>query len=184
VLGEVGPSRFGQGLHALGEPDRVAHGRVLHVRVVADGADDDLARVETDAGVEAQALRAAQLLGVAADGVGEMEGGVTGPAGVILVGHGGAEEGHDPVAGELVHRSLEAVDAVTEDPHEAVHEPVPLLGVEFLLKVHRPLHVGEEDGDLLALAFQGRPGGPDLLDEVLRGGGQRRRRGLGRYTHP
>lgn len=52
VLGEVGPSRFGQRLHALGEPHGVPHGGVLHVSVVTDGTDDDLSRVEADADVE------------------------------------------------------------------------------------------------------------------------------------
>ena len=34
----------------------------------------------------------------------------------------------------------------------------PLLGVELLGQLHRALHVGEEDGHLLALAFDGRLG--------------------------
>jgi hypothetical protein len=49
-------------------------------------------------------------------------------------------------------------------------------------QLHRALEVGEEDGDLLALAFQGGLGGEDLLGEVLgsvrlRGGRMNRGRG-------
>ena len=41
-----------------------------------------------------------------------------------------------------------------EDREEAVHDPVPFLGVDLLGEVHRALHVGEEDRHLLALAFE------------------------------
>jgi hypothetical protein len=51
-----------------------------------------------------------------------------------------------------------------------VEEPARLLGVTVGQQLHRALQVGEEDGDLLALAFEGRPGLQDLLDEVWRGG--------------
>jgi hypothetical protein len=40
---------------------------------------------------------------------------------------------------------------------------------------HRTLEIGEEDGDLLALAFQGDFGCEDLLGEMLRSVGLRRR---------
>jgi hypothetical protein len=157
VFGEVGPSGFGQCLHSPGQPDGVADGRVLHVGVVADGADDDVSGVEPDPDMEAQALGAPQFVGVPADRVGQVQGGVAGPAGVVLVGDGSAEERHDAVAGELVDRPLEAVHPVGEDPHEPVHHRVPLLGVEVLLELHRPLHVGEEHRDLFVFPFQSSP---------------------------
>ena len=42
-----------------------------------------------------------------------------------------------------------------EDAEEALHDLRPLLGVELLGQLHRALHVGEEHGHLLALAFEG-----------------------------
>ena len=45
---------------------------------------------------------------------------------------------------------------------------MPLLGVDLLGEIHRALHVGEEDGHLLALAFEGAARGEDLLGEMLR----------------
>jgi hypothetical protein len=68
----------------------------------------------------------------------------------------------------LIHRPLEAVNPVGEDLEEALHDPVPCLGVDRLREIHRPLHVGEQDGHLLALAFEGAARGKDLLGEVLR----------------
>src|SRR5207245_2167110 len=103
---------------------------------------------------------------------------------VVLVRDGRTEEGHDAVAGELDDRPLEAMHALGEDMEEAIHDAVPVLGVELLGEVHRAFHVGEEDGHLLALAFERAAGAEDLLGQVLRGVrrgrflGQSRRRGL------
>ena len=105
--------------------------------------------LSSDPDVEAETLGPPQLVGVPADRIGQVQGRVAGPPGVVLVGDGGPEERHDAVAGELVDRPLEAVDTVGEDPHEPVHHREPVLGVEVLLEFHRPLHVGEEDRDLL-----------------------------------
>jgi hypothetical protein len=68
------------------------------------------------------------------------------------------------------------VDAVAEDRDEAGHQPPPGLGADPLGQLHRPDGVGEEDGDLLALALERRPSGADLRGQMLRRGGQRRRR--------
>jgi hypothetical protein len=94
---------------------------------------------------------------------------VAGALGVILMGNRCAEERHDAVARVLVHRALEAVDAVRENLEEAVQDAVPCFGIDLLGEIQRSLHVGEEDGHLLALAFQGALGGEDLLGEVLGG---------------
>ncbi len=66
------------------------------------------------------------------------------------MGDRGAENGHDAVAGELVHRSLEAVHGIGEGREEALHDRVPLLGILLLGHVHRALDVGKEDRHLLA----------------------------------
>ena len=50
----------------------------------------------------------------------------------------------------------------------AVEDPVPLLGIDRLRELQRALHVGEEQGGLLALAFEGALRGDDLLGPVAR----------------
>ena len=52
-------------------------------------------------------------------------------------------------------RALEAVNALGKDLEEAIHDLVPLLGIDLLGELHRALHVGEEHRHLLALAFEG-----------------------------
>ena len=74
---------------------------------------------------------------------------------MVLVRDRRAEQRHDPVAGVLVDRALEAVNALGEDREEAIHDPVPLLGIDLLGELHRALHVGEEHRHLLPLAFEG-----------------------------
>jgi hypothetical protein len=88
---------------------------------------------------------------------------------VVLVGQRCPEEGHDPVAHHLVDRPLVTVDRL----HHAfeVEELPGLLGVAVGEQLHRTLEVGEEDGDLLALALEGGLRGEDLLGEVLGGVG-------------
>src|SRR5262249_20310153 len=68
-------------------------------------------------------------------------------------------------------RALEAVNAVGEDCEEAIHDFVPLFGVDLPSEIHRALHVSEEHGHLLPLAFEGAAGCQDLLGEVLGGVG-------------
>jgi hypothetical protein len=44
-----------------------------------------------------------------------------------------------------------------------------LLGVTVGQQFHRPLQVGEQHGDLLALAFEGAAGGENFLGQMSRG---------------
>ena len=94
---------------------------------------------------------------------------VAGALGVILVRDRRAEERHDAFAGEFVDETLAALDAVGEEAEEALHDLRPRFGIELFRQLHRSLHVGEEHGHLLALAFEGGLRLPDLLGEVLGG---------------
>src|SRR5262249_52766805 len=58
---------------------------------------------------------------------------------------------------------------------EAVEDLVPRFGVELLCQLHRPLHVGEEDGHLFALAFEDASGGEDFVGQMFRRVGARTR---------
>jgi hypothetical protein len=56
---------------------------------------------------------------------------------------------------------------------KAVHDPVQFFGVDLLGEVHRALHIGEQHSHLLTFAFEGAPGGEDLLREMFRRVGTR-----------
>ena len=167
MLGERDTVRGRQLFHPLREADGVSLRGVVHAQVVADLADDHFARVQPEAEGEVDARGDAQLIGILAEAIAQMERRVTGALGVILVRDRRAEQRHDPVAGELVDEALEALDPIREDLEEAVHDLRPRFRVELLRQLHRAFHVGEQHGDLLALAFEGGLGLQDLLGEVF-----------------
>jgi hypothetical protein len=82
------------------------------VQIAADGADDDLAGVEAHADLYLDAMRAPDLLGVPLHHLLHAQSRVASAHRVILMGEGRAEEGHDPVAHDLIDRPLEAVDGL------------------------------------------------------------------------
>ena len=90
---------------------------------------------------------------------------------MILVGQRRAEEGHDAVAHDLVDGALVVMDRLHHAFEHGIEEFPRLLGVAVRQQLHGALQVGEEHRDLLALAFQRRLGGEDLLGEVLGGVG-------------
>jgi hypothetical protein len=98
---------------------------------------------------------------------------------MIFMGDGGAEQRLDPVPHHLVHRALVAVDSLHHALEHRIEELARLFGIAVGEKLHGPLEVGEQHGDLLALAFQRHLRGEDLLGEVL-GGVRDGRDGLGR----
>ncbi len=159
---------------------RLADRGVVDAEIAADGPDHDLARVQTDPDLHRHAVGAPDLVGVATDRALHVEGRIAGAHRVVLVGHRRAEEGHDPVAHHLVHRALVPVDGLHHPLEDGVEELPRLLGVPVGEQLHRALEVGEQDGDLLALAFESGLRGEDLLGEVLGGVGLGRSEAGGR----
>ena len=162
---------------------RLADRRVVHVQIAADGAHDDLARVEPDPDLHVHAVRVARLLRIAHHQLLHPERRITRPDGVVLVGERRAEQRHDPVAHDLVHRALVAMDRVHHVLEHRIEELARVLGIAVGQQFHRALQVREQHGDLLALTFQGGLGGEDLLGQMLRGVALRAGR-LGRRDRP
>ena len=129
-------------------------------------------------------VRAAHLLGVLLDRLLHPQRGVAGADRVVLVGERRAEQRHDAVAHHLVHGALVAVDGLHHAFEHRIEERARLLGIAVGEQLHRALEVGEEDRDLLALAFERAPGGEDLLGEVLRRVAVRRALGTRRTVEP
>ena len=113
-------------------------------------------------------MRAPDLLGVPPDRRLHAERGVAGPDGVILVGQRRAEQRHDAVAHRPADGALVAVDGLHHALEDGVEELPRILGVAVVDQLGRALDVGEQDGDLLALAFESRFRREDLLGQVPR----------------
>ena len=168
LAGEPDRARRGELLHATGQMRRLANRGVVHSEIASDRAHDDLSRVEADANQDFHALGAAKILGIAPDRLLHGERGVAGAHRMVLVGERGSEESHDAVAHDLIHRALKAMDRVHHSLEYRVEDSPRLFGIPVRQELHRALHVGEEDGDLLALTFEGGARMEDALGEVMR----------------
>jgi hypothetical protein len=73
---------------------------------------------------------------------------------VILVSDGRAKERHDSVAHDLVHRAFVPVDRLHHPLEHRVEDLACFLGIAVGEQLHRALEIGEEHGDLLALALE------------------------------
>jgi hypothetical protein len=156
----------------------VGGGRRSHL-----GADDDPG-VHRDADPELDAVPLPHLLGDGSQRIEEVQAGLHRPAGVVLVRHGMAEEGEDPVADV-------AADAPLVAPHRRVAgglvRPQDLpdeLRVALLAQGGGPDHVAEHHGELAALTRPGRRRvGP--VEQVLGLGALRQQRqgGAGEVAH-
>src|SRR5262245_52733437 len=85
------------------------------------------------------------------------------------------------VASHFVHRAFVVMDRFHHPLDHRVEKLAGLLGIAVREQLHRSFKVGEQHGDLLALAFESRLGGEDLLGQVLRGmaSGEMKRGSLG-----
>ena len=137
-------ARLGDLLQARGDVDGVSD----HERVALAG--DDLAGVDPDSRLQAEP----------GHGLDELRRSPHGPDGVVLVGLGDAEDGHDRVPDELLDRPAVPL----EDPPRllvvAPHRRPERLGIEPLAERGRPGEVAEQHGDGLPdlpAPFEGRP---------------------------
>src|SRR5215813_7240115 len=144
-------------------------GCVVHPEIAADRAHDDLPRVYSDADLDCGRMRASHFFAILLHALLHSERGIASPHSVVLVGNRGAKKRHDPVAHHLIDSTLVAVHGLHHVREHRVEELACLFGITVSEQLHGALEVGEEHRDLLALAFEARPGGEDFLCEMFRG---------------
>ena len=128
-------------------------------------------------------MRAAHLSAIAAYGLLHGQGSVTGPHGVVLMGHGSPKQGHNAIAHDLVDCPLIAMHGRHQAFEDRIEELAGLFWVTISEEFHRALEIGKQHGHLFALPFQGTAGHENLLGEIGGRVGARRRRccPCGRY---
>jgi hypothetical protein len=129
--------------------------------------------------LDVDTVASTQVRGVPCEGLVHPKRSVTGTDGVVLVGEGSPEERHDPVPHDLVDRPLVPVDRLHHPLEDRVDQLPGFLGIAVGQELHRALHIGEEHGDLLPLAFERGFRRQDFLGEVLGGVGPGRRKRAG-----
>ena len=179
---------YGHLLHPRGEMGALADGGVVHVEVRADGPDDDLTRVQTDADGDGQASGALDPFRIPLHRLLHPKRRIARAYRVVLVGEGRPEQRHNAVAHHLVHGALVAMDRLHHQLEDGIENLAGLLWVAVGQQLHRALEIGEEHRHLLALTLQVCLGGEDAFGEVLwsvalwRGESPTHRRCLGEGT--
>jgi hypothetical protein len=153
---------IGDLLHPRGQVRRLADRGVVHVQIASDGTHDDLTGVESDSDLNVHAVSVTRVISVSLHRLLHPQRRIARPHGVILVRERRAKQRHDPIAHHLVDRALVAVDGLHHPLENGVEDLARLLGITIGEQFHRALEVGEEHGDLLALALQGALRGEDL----------------------
>jgi hypothetical protein len=133
----------------------LADRRVIHAQIAADGANDNLTRVQSHADLHVNAAGTLDILGVLLHRLLHAQGGVAGTHAVIFMGERGAEERHDAVAHHLVHGALVAVDSFHHELEDRIQQLARFLWVSVGKQLHRAFYVGEQHGDLLPFALEG-----------------------------
>jgi hypothetical protein len=165
---EEDAARVGELLHPRGQVGRLAHRRVVHVEIAADGPHDDLSGVQADTDLDHGPVSAPQLFRVLLHALLHHERRIARPHCVVLVGDRRAEERHDPIAHYLVDGAFVPVDGLHHALEHRVEELARLLGIAVGEQFHRALEVGEEDRDLFALTLQRGLRVDDPFGKVLR----------------
>jgi hypothetical protein len=147
---------------------RQADRRVLHAQVVADCADQDIARVQPDADLQSHTMSPSQILCETADLGLHGEGGVAGSQRMVFEREWGPKECHDAIAHDLVHGAFVAMDGLDHAIEDGVEQLTGLLGVAVGEQFQRSLDISEEDRNLLTFAFDGRPLRQDPFGQVAR----------------
>ena len=111
-------------------------------------------------------MRAAHLLRIGLHGALHRQRGIAGPRGMVLMRDRGAEQRHNAIAQDLVHRPFVAVYGVHHQMQSRVEELLRVLGVAVARATRGAFEVGKQHSDLLAFAFQGTAGGEDFLGQM------------------
>ena len=118
--------------------------------------------------LDEHALGPSHGLGVLLDRVLHPERRVASAHRMVLMCERSTEQGHDAVAHHLVHGALVTVDRLYHPLEHGIKKLSRFFRVPVDQQLHRALHVGEQNRDLLAFSFEGRPQDEDLAGEVLR----------------
>ena len=158
VAREEDRAGLGHLLHAAGQVGGLAHRRVVHVQVAADGPHHDVAGVDSDPDLERYALRALD---------GRPRSASRSPASAAPREHArtawsswarGAPKSAmmpSPITWLTVPSYRWTASIMRSSTGSS--SLAPFLGVPVGEQLHGALEVGEENGDLLALPLDGRP---------------------------
>src|SRR5262245_51788804 len=86
---------------------------------------------------------------------------------MILMRQRRAEERHDPIAHDLVDRTLIPMDSLHHVLKDWIKEFACIFPITISQQLHGPFHIRKENCDLLALAFERTFGSENFFSEML-----------------
>ena len=159
-------ARFAQFLQSAGQVYRVAESRGAAVVGRFDMADDGRSGVDADPKAWPQSVARLDGLSLLGDPLLDGERGATGPQRRVLQGVRHAEQRHNAVAGEGLHRATVLFDRRPKQLRHALHQPVRGFLAGAFGKCGKTGQVGEQNRHLAAFAgkpeFQTRRSSPDI----------------------
>ncbi len=150
-MDRVGDQRLaglGQAVQARGQVHRVTQDRVFPALLAAEAAGHHLAAGNAHVNPQFTAEVGAKSLHGALD----VEGGADRAQRIVAMGDRRAEQRHHRISHVLVDRATIVLDGPVGGGEKTRHQVVQLFGVEGARKVRETRDVGEQDGDLAALA--------------------------------
>lgn len=144
-------ARAGFVLQARRQIRGVAHHRVGLVVTASEPAGHDLTAGDPDVHSHREPDLAGQRLGASVD----LERGAHRALGVVVVGRGGAEQGHHVVADVLVDRAAELGDGAVGPGKELLEQVVDIFGIQRARQPGIAAEVGEQHRDGAPLAGRG-----------------------------
>src|SRR2546425_12927708 len=91
---------------------------------------------------------------------------------MILMSDGCSEQRHKPIAQKLIDSTFIAVHGIERQCEEAIQQGMHVFGTKTFGNRGGIGKIAEEYGDLFPFAFEGTPGGQNLLGKVFWGIGQ------------
>ena len=145
---------------------------VVHVQAAVNRPHYHFPGIEPDADLHRHPMRALHRVAVVSHGLLHAQRRVAGTHGMIFMGNGRAEEGHNAIPHDLIDGALVAVHGLDHALQDRIQELAGLLGVALRQQLHGPLQVRKQHRDLLTFAFESAPGRYNLFGEVHGGDGQ------------
>ena len=121
---------------------RLAHCRVIHVEIAADGTHHDCPGIQTDADLHGHAMAALHLGGVLFHRGLHRQRRIAGPHRVIFMRQRRPKEGHNAIAHHLVHRAFVPMHGSHHAFQHGIKELPRLLRVAIGEEFHGTFEVG------------------------------------------
>jgi hypothetical protein len=146
----------------------LTHAGVICPQIAAYGAQDNLARIQSNADRKRHAMRVLNLVPIALDAGLDFQRRITRPHRVVFVGDRCSEQSHDAIAHDVIDGAFVVVDRLDHAFDHGIEEALRIFRIPPDHEFHRPFDVGEHHSDLFTFTFDCRFVSENLIGEMER----------------